>query len=146
LRTLLVRRAEALNAEHWEWLVVDFLKAQGAHVDERRVGGSRPIIDAEARFDHGELGEEIWRVQVKRLNHEVGWDIIESDLRHVGDARFCFVSVFGFSPEARQRAAAAGVVLLEAGDFSRFLLSGKLRARLREQLRLPAELTSPEAG
>lgn len=141
LRTLLVRRAEALNAEQWEWLVVDYLKGQGAYVDERRVGGSRPIIDAEARFDHGELGEEVWRVQVKRLqNRPVDWSMVDSDFRHAGDARFCFVSVFGFTPEARARAEEEGVVLLEAGDFARFLLSGKLRPKLREVLRLPLEL------
>jgi len=141
LRSLLVRRAEELNADQWEWLVVDYLKAQGAHVDERRVGGSRPIIDAEARFDHGELGEEVWRVQVKRLrNQPVDWNMVDSDLRHIGEARFCFVSVFGFTPEARERAAEHDVLLLEAGDFARFLLSGKLRPRLREVLRLPSDL------
>ena len=62
--------AEALNERDWEWVVVDWLKTQGAHVDERHVGKNQPIIDAEARFDHGELGEDLWRVQVKRLNSE----------------------------------------------------------------------------
>ena len=138
LRGLLVQRAEALGAEDWEWLVVDYLKAQGAHVDERRVGKSQPIIDVEARFDRGELGEEIWRVQVKRLKHQmIDWPTIEADYEHAGEARFCYVSVFGFTEEARKRAADERIVLLEAGDFTRFLLSGKLRPRLRELLRLP---------
>jgi hypothetical protein len=138
LRTVLVQRMEALNAEDWEWLVVDYLKAQGAHVDERKVGRSRPIIDAEARFDHGELGEQVVRVQVKRLeNRKADWAMIEKDARHAGDARFCFVSVFGFTDEARTKAQSEDIVLLEAGDFTRFLLSGKLREWLREKLRLP---------
>ena len=138
LRDLLVLRAEALGAEDWEWLVVDYLKAQGAHVDERRVGKSQPIIDAEARFDRGELGEEIWRVQVKRLkNHKVDWPTIEADYEHAGEARFCYVSVFGFTDDARRRATDERILLLEAGDFTRFLLSGKLRQRLRERLQLP---------
>jgi predicted Mrr-cat superfamily restriction endonuclease len=138
LRGLVVQRAEALNAEDWEWLIVDYLKAQGAHVDERRVGKSQPIIDAEARFDRGELGEEIWRVQVKRRKNQlVDWPTIEADYEHAGEARFCYVAVFGFTEEARKRAADERVVLLEAGDFTRFLLSGKLRPRLRELLQLP---------
>jgi predicted Mrr-cat superfamily restriction endonuclease len=74
LQDLVIERAEALNEQDWEWLVVDYLKAQGASVDERRVGGSWPIIDAEARFDHGEFGEEVWRIQVKRYqNRLVDW-------------------------------------------------------------------------
>jgi len=138
LQGLVVQRAEALNAEDWEWLVVDYFKAQGAHVDERRVGKSQPIIDAEARFDHGEFGEEVWRVQVKRLHgQKVDWSAVDADRRHAGDARFCYVSVFGFTDDARQRAADEGVVLLEAGDFTRFMLSGKMRSRLRERLQLP---------
>lgn len=138
LQDLLVARARALTAEDWEWLVVDYLKAQGAHVDERRVGGSRSIIDVEASFDHGEFGEELWRVQVKRYEgRAVDWPEIEGDYLHVGDARFCFVSVFGFTELAIRRAAEEDVRLLEAGDFARFLLSGKLRTRLQERLRLP---------
>lgn len=42
-----------------------------------------------------------------------------------------------FTEEARQRTAEERIVLLEAGDFRRFLLSGKLRLRLRECLMLP---------
>ncbi|MCA9605284.1 MAG: restriction endonuclease [Myxococcales bacterium] len=138
LRDLLVLRSQALTPEDWEWLVVDYLKAQGAHVDEREVGGSRAVIDVEATFDHGELGEETWRVQVKRYEgRQVGWEEIEADFRHAGEASFCYVSVFGFTDEARERADAEDVRLLEAGDFARFLLSGKLRRRLREKLRLP---------
>jgi predicted Mrr-cat superfamily restriction endonuclease len=138
LREFVVRRLEALNERDWEYLVVDYLKAQGAQVDEQQVGGSRPIIDIEARFDHGELGEEIWRVQVKRLqSQKVDWPLIEQDLLHVGYARFCYVSVFGFTPEARQKADAEDVLLLEAGDFTRFLLGGKLRDSLRAKLQLP---------
>lgn len=138
LRDLVVQRAEALCAEDWEWVVVDYLKAQGAHVDERRVGKSQPIIDAEARFNRGELGEEVWRVQVKRLKNQlIDWPAIEADYEHAGEARFCYVAVFGFTEEARRRAADERVVLLEAGDFTRFLLSGKLRPRLRDLLRLP---------
>lgn len=143
LRSLVVARAQALNDRDWEWLVVDYLKAQGAQVDERSVGGSRPIIDAEARFDHGELPEEVWRVQVKRLQDQpVDWPAIERDASHVGEARFCYVSVFGFTREARERAAAEEIVLLEAGDFIRFLLGSKLRPELRAKLRLPVGMAA----
>ncbi len=138
LQTLVVRRAEALNEQDWEWLVVDYLKAQGASVDERLVGGNRPIIDAEAVFDLGEFGRRTWRVQVKRYQgRAVDWPEIEQDFRHAGDADFCFVSVFGFTDQARQKADEEGVRLMEAGDFVRFLLGGKLRERLRQKLRLP---------
>jgi hypothetical protein len=82
---------------------------------------SQPIIDAEARFDRGELGEEVWRVQVKRLsNQAIDWPTIEEDYAHAGDARFCYGFVFGFTEEARRRATDEGVLLLEAGDFTRF--------------------------
>ncbi len=138
LRDLLVLRSQSLTAEDWEWLVVDYLKAQGAYVDERKVGGSRAVIDVEASFDHGELGEELWRIQVKRYEgRQVGWEEVEADFRHAGEASFCYVSAFGFTDEARERADAEGVRLLEAGDFARFLLSAKMRPRLREKLRLP---------
>lgn len=139
LRDLVLARSQKLDATDWEWVVVDFLKAQGAHVDERRVGGSRAIIDAEARFPRGELGDDIWRVQVKRYqDRKVVWAEIEADLANVGDdVTFCYVSVFGFTDEARTEAADRGVRLLEAEDFARFLLSGRLRARLRRKLALP---------
>jgi predicted Mrr-cat superfamily restriction endonuclease len=137
LQGLVIRRAEALNDQDWEWLVVDYLKAQGASVDERLVGGNRPIIDAEAVFDHGELGREVWRVQVKRYQgRPVDWPEVEHDYRNVGDANFCFVSVFGFTDQARQKADQEGIRLMEAGDFVLFLLGGKLRPRLRDKLRL----------
>lgn len=138
LNRLVVNRAEALTDRDWEWLVVDWLKAQGAQIDERRVGGTQSIIDAEAAFDHGELGEEIWRVQVKRYqNRQVDWPAVERDASHIGDAHFCYVSVFGFTKEARERADADRIVLLEAADFTRFLLGGKLRAELKAKLKLP---------
>lgn len=138
LKDVLMQRAEALDEGDWEELVADYFVAQGAHVDHRRVGGSHAVIDVEARFDHGELGEELWRVQVKRLkNDKVDWPAIEKDCENVGEARFCFVSVFGFTEEARRRAYEERVHLLEATDFARFLLSGKLRPKLLEKLRLP---------
>jgi predicted Mrr-cat superfamily restriction endonuclease len=138
LQTLVLHRLEALNEHDWEWLVVDYLKTQGAVVDERRVGGNQAIIDMEARFDHGEFGEEVWRIQVKRYQgRAVDWPEIEHYSRNVGDANFCFVAVFGFSEQARQRADEEEIRLLEAGDFVPFLLGGKLRQRLREKVLLP---------
>lgn len=139
LQTLVVHRAETLNDQDWEWLVVDYLKAQGAWVDERNVGGSRPIIDAEAVFDMGEFGTKKCRIQVKRYQgRAVDWPEIERDFRNAGETDiFCFVSVFGFTDLARQKADEEGVRLMEAGDFVRFLLGGKLRDRLRQKLRLP---------
>jgi hypothetical protein len=143
LRSLVVTRALALDDRDWEWLVVDYLKAQGAQVDERAVGGNRPIIDVEARFNHGELPEEVWRVQVKRYQDQpVDWPAIERDASHIGEAKFCYVSVFGFTSQARERAAAEEIVLLEAGDFIRFLLGSGLRPELRAKLRLPFGLAS----
>jgi predicted Mrr-cat superfamily restriction endonuclease len=137
LSRLVLERAKALDAKDWEALVADYFKAQGAHLDER-IEGNRAIIDVEAVFDHGELGEELWRVQVKRYQDKpVDWNVIEKDLEHVGSARFCFVSVYGFTAEARANAEQEGVHLLEAGDFTRFLLGGKLRPALREKLLLP---------
>lgn len=139
LRELVVRRAEALDEKDWEWLVADYFKAQGAHVDERRVGGTTAVIDVEAHFSRGELGEELWRAQVKRYqDRPIDWPAIERDYDNVGDdCTFCFVSVYGFTPEARSRAEEKGICLLEAGDFTRFLLSGKVRRRIREKLALP---------
>jgi hypothetical protein len=141
LKELIVRRASALNDRDWEWLVVDYFKAQGAHIDER-VGGNRPIIDVEAVFDHGELGEETWRIQVKRFQDKsVDWRTIKEDWDKVrearDDVRFCFVSAFGFTPNARVEAAAADVRLMEAGDFTKFVLGGKLRTDVARKLDLP---------
>lgn len=138
LRELLVLRLVQLDAADWERLVADYLRAQGAHVDEEKVGGTQTVIDMEARFDRGELGEDIWRVQVKRLKHAVGWDLIEKDYVNAGECdRFVYVSVAGFTSDARARASDEGIVLLEAGDFTRFLLSGRLRPELRDRLQLP---------
>ncbi len=140
LRALLLRRLDVLNERDWEWLVVDFFKAQGAHVDERKVGGSHAIIDAEARFEHGEFGAEVWRVQVKHWKYPVDWPAIQKDYQHAiadGEVRFCFVSTSGFTDEARTRADEEGVRLLEAADFTRFLLTGRVRERLRVRLQLP---------
>lgn len=139
LRELVLKRAAKLHETDWEWLVADYFKAQGAHVDERRVGGAQAVIDVEARFPRGELGEDVWRVQVKRYqDRAVDWPEIEADYEHAGeDAQFCYVSVYGFTPEARAKAEDEGVRLMEAGDFTRFLLSGKVRERLREKLALP---------
>lgn len=139
LRELVLKRAEKLDEKDWEWLVADYFKAQGAHVDERRVGGSGAVIDVEARFPRGELGEEIWRVQVKRYqDRQLDWPAIEKDYEHAGeDVQFCFVSVYGFTADARANAEDEGIRLMEAGDFTRVLLSGKVRERLRDKLALP---------
>lgn len=139
LRTLVVRRAEALNERDWEYLVADYFKAQGAQVDESAVGGSRGTIDVEAVFTHGEIPESVWRVQVKRLqNRQIDWNAIATDFEYVGEAQFCYVSVFGFTDEARQIAEEKGVLLLQAEDFTSFLLSGKMRESVAKKLLLPA--------
>lgn len=143
LRQLVVRRAEALTDSDWEWVLVDYFKAQGGHVDERRVGGSHAVIDVEAVFDHGELGDEVWRIQVKRYQgKKVDWPEIEAHIEAIGDARFCFASVFGFTDLARAKADEEDVLLLEAGDFVLFFLSGKLRPALRVKLQLPTRSSS----
>lgn len=138
LRYLVVNRAEALNERDWEYVVADYFKAQGAQIDESAVGGSRGTIDVEAVFTHGEIPESVWRVQVKRLqNREVDWAAIEADLQYVGEAQFCYVSVFGFTDEARRLAEERSVLLLQAEDFTSFLLSGKLRESVARKLLLP---------
>jgi predicted Mrr-cat superfamily restriction endonuclease len=138
LRSLVVSRAEALNERDWEFLVADYFKAQGAQVDESAIGGSRGTIDVEAIFTHGEIPASVWRVQVKRLqNREVDWASIESDCQYVGEAQFCYVSVFGFTGEARLLAEEKGVLLLQAEDFTSFLLSGKVRESVARKLLLP---------
>lgn len=139
LRDLVLRRAESLHPEDWEWLVVDYFKAQGAHVDERRVGGNRAVVDVEAVFHHGELGAEVWHIQVKRFqNQVVGWESISAFAERVGaGARACFVSIYGFTEEARVRADQEDIHLMEAADFTRFLLSGRYRETLNKKLCLP---------
>lgn len=138
LRSLVVNRAEALNERDWEHLVADYFKAQGAQVDESAVGGTRGTIDVEAVFTHGEIPESVWRVQVKRLqNRQVDWAAVEADLQYVGEAQFCYVSVFGFTDRARRTAEEKGVLLLQAEDFTSFLLSGKLRESVARKLLLP---------
>ena len=135
LRDLLVTRAEALDQDDWESIVVDYLKAQGASVDEQNLNNSTAI---EARFDHGGLGEEVWRVRVKRTErYKVDWPAIEYELKLAGNARLCFVSVFGFTDHAHQSAYKRGVRLMQAADFSLFFLTGKVRETIREKLHLP---------
>ena len=142
LRELVVRRAEGLDEKDWERLVADYFKAQGAHVEEHQIGGNRAVIDVEARFDLGELGEDVWRVQVKRYqDRKSDWGAIEQFRDNAGegeDLRLCYVSVYGFTDDARAKADEANVRLLEASDFTRFLLSGKVRERLREKLAMPS--------
>jgi hypothetical protein len=138
LRSLVVSRAEALNERDWECVVADYFKAQGGQVDDSATGGSRGTIDVEAVFTHGEMPESTWRIQVKRLqNRQIDWATIESDLPHVGEAKFCYVSVFGFTDEARRRADERDILLLQAEDFTLFLLSGKLRESVARKLLLP---------
>lgn len=80
LKFLLVKRSEALNHRDWEFLAVDFFRSKGAIVDERHTGGSGSIIDVEALFDRGELGQERWRTQVKCLkDRKVDWADIEKN-------------------------------------------------------------------
>lgn len=139
LRELVLKRAIDLNAEDWEIVVADYFRSQGAHV-EGRVGGNRAVVDVEARFSHGEIGSELWRVQVKRYqSREVDWAEIEECKARAGEARFCFFSAFGFTDDARTRAAAdpEQILLLDAGDLVRFLLGGGASEPIRRKLSLP---------
>lgn len=140
LQDLVNRRLEILNDSDWEQLVADYFKSQGASVDEKYVGGNRPVIDVEASFDRGELGPDLWRVQVKRYqDRKVDWPEIEQCWRHAGDeAHFCFVSVYGFTEQARTKAEEEeNLTLLKREDFGQFVLGGRLRPELRQKLRLP---------
>jgi hypothetical protein len=143
LRSLILRRAEALNERDWELVVADFLRAQGAQVDERQIGGSHAVMDVEARFNLGVFGESVWRAQVKRLqNRQVDALDIDYLAKHGGDAQLCFVSVFGFTTAASRKAEQEGIMLLEAGDFVQFFLAGKLRDSIAQKLRLPVSSKS----
>ena len=118
--------------------MADYFKAQGAQVDESAIGGSRGRIDVEAIFTHGEIPASVWRVQVKRpQDREVDWASIESDYQYVGEAQFCYVSVFGGTGEVRLMAEEKGVLLLQAEDLTSFLLSGKVRGSVARKLLLP---------
>jgi hypothetical protein len=138
LRALVVARSEALNEKDWQCLVVDYLKAQAAWVYEKEAAIDQPRINVEARFNHGEFGEELWRVYIIRSNgQKVDRLEIEQDLKVAGNARLCFVAVFGFTEQARQLAHDRGARLMEPADFTAFLLTGKLRESIRQKLRVP---------
>ncbi len=139
LRDLVLARTKLLDASDWERLAADYFREQGARVEEEHIGGSMAVIDFEARFDRGELGTELWRVQVKHLKHPVDWAAIEKDYDNSGDCdRFAYVSVAGFTTDAMEKADEKGdIVLLEAQDFTRFLLSGRFRSALQAKLKLP---------
>ncbi len=143
LRDLLVTRAEALSEQDWQCVVVDYLRAQGATVDEQKLSDNHTRSDIDARFDHGEFGSELWRVRVRRYEgQKMDWLEIQEDLSFSGDNRFCFVSVFGFTEQARQLAARRGVRLMQAADFALFFLTGRVRENIRQKLGLPVASTS----
>ncbi len=64
---------------------------------------------------------------------------VEHDYTNSGECdRFAYVSVAGFTPLAIEKADEKGdIVLLEAEDFTRFLLSGRFRPVLQAKLKLP---------
>lgn len=49
---------------------------------------------------------------------QIDWNAIASDFEYVGEAQFCYVSVFGFTSEARRVTQEKGVFLLHAEDFA----------------------------
>jgi hypothetical protein len=108
-------------------------------VDERSIGKNRSVIDFEAVFEHGDIPESVWRVQVKRYQgKQVGWNEVSQFADHAGDADLCFVSVFGFDEEATEKADSAGILLLQAQHFSDFILKGSLRESLSIKLSIPS--------
>jgi len=138
LEELIKVRTEALNERDWELLAADYFRSQGALVEEKTIGGNRSVIDFEAVFDHGDIPESTWRVQVKRYqNRPVGAAEIKKHADNVGDAHFCFVSVFGFTDDARELAENSDILLLQAESFSSFILGGKLRETLTTKLKVP---------
>lgn len=136
---VVVQRSMALNDRDWEFVVAEYFRAQGAHVPGR-VGGSQAVIDVEAQFPRGAIGVETWRLQVKRLTDQpVDWPMIVHDFERSGDCdRFGYVSVFGFTEEARQGADQEGIKLFEPRDFAMFLLSDRVGEHLRQRLGFPA--------
>ncbi len=138
LKDVVLKRAESLNERDWEWLVVDYFLAQGARVDETKVGGSRAIIDAEAVFAHGDLGTEVWRIQVKRTktDRSIG-QLFARILSTLALTLGFAMSRYMGSLRRRARADEEGIHLMEAGEFTRFLLSGMYRDSIAEKLRLP---------
>jgi len=138
---IVARRATQLNDRHWEAVVANYFRAQGAQIPGR-VGGNQAVVDVEAHFPRGALGLETWRVQVKRFtNRPVDALEILRDYENSGDCdRFGYASVFGFTDEARERADEANIRLWEPKDFAIFLLSERVSENLREQLGFPALL------
>lgn len=139
LRELLTKKSLIMTDVDWEVVVADYFRAQGAQV-LGKIGGNQPVIDVEARFNRGELGEETWRGQVKYYrNNKVDWPEIEYYYTRVpvgNDVRFFYVSVSGFTEAARSNAYEQGIQLFEAGNFMRFFLSDKLSERLKQKLGL----------
>jgi predicted Mrr-cat superfamily restriction endonuclease len=135
LEELITKRTETLNEHDWEILAADYFRAQGAAVDMNAIGGNQSVIDFEAIFDHGDVPESAWRVQVKRYqNRPVDRQDIKNFADRAGSTNLCFVSVFGFTDEARKFADDEDIFLRQAEDFSSFILSGKLAESLKLKL------------
>lgn len=138
LEKLVTARTEALNEHDWELMAADYFRSQGASVDEHSIGGNQSVIDFEAVFDHGEIPESVWRVQVKRYqDRPVDWQEIKKYADRAGTAELCFVSVFGFTEAARKFGEDNSILLMQAESFSTFILTGNIRESLRLKLVLP---------
>ena len=135
LEDLITARTEVLNASDWELLAADYFRAQGATIDEDEIGGNQSVIDFEAVFDHGDIPESVWRVQVKRYDKRpVDAKALEHFSDRAGAANLCFVSVFGFTEAARKFADETNMLLLQAESFTTFILRGNLRDSLQSKL------------
>jgi predicted Mrr-cat superfamily restriction endonuclease len=131
-------RSSILNESDWETLAADYFRELGAHIG--KVGGSQAVQDFEAVFCKGSQLEQKWRVQVKRYQDRVAsWSEIQNFIDKVDNenTNLCFVSVFGFSPEALQKADIKDgpvIKLLTLEDFYHFILSGKYNPSLAEKM------------
>lgn len=131
-------RSSILNDSDWETLAADYFRELGAHVGN--VGGSQAVQDFEAIFCKGSQLEQKWRVQVKRYQDRVAtWSEIQNFIDKVDSetTNLCFVSVFGFEPEALQKADMKDgpmIKLLTLEDFYQFIVSGKYNSALAEKM------------
>jgi hypothetical protein len=87
---------------------------------------------------------DVWYVQVRQYrNKQIDRIEIEDCYYKIfaegqfAEGQLCFVSVYGFTEEARVFADKEGILTLEASDFVMLILSGKVSDTLKEKLRLP---------
>jgi hypothetical protein len=148
LKSMIIERLKNFNEQDWEVLSKDFFHSQGAHIPPtlsgNRTGGSTAVIEFKAIFESTFMMPDVWYVQVRQYrNKQIDRIEIEDCYYKIfaegqfAEGQLCFVSVYGFTEEARVFADKEGILTLEASDFVMLILSGKVSDTLKEKLRLP---------